>query len=117
MNQTLLIRILGFEQKKNFEQALIFYLFYLLVSLILMLLLFIFSIIAKSAFGEACELTYSITRIAIPIIMILISSYICYKRNILDRISFILLILLSAFSSLFFLTLSGLFVPAYLTTK
>ena len=118
MKHTLLAQILGLGQKKTFEQALIFYLIYLSVSFILMLLLFMSEIIiANIPYCEAFELTYSITRIATPIIIILISTYICYKKNILDRITLILLILLSAFSSLFFLTISGLLIPAYLTCK
>jgi hypothetical protein len=118
MKHTLLSQILGLEQKKNCTQAFVFYLIYLSVSFILMILLFMSEIIiANIRYGEAFELTYSITRIATPIIIILISTYICYKKNILDRITLILLILLSAFSSLFFLTISGLLIPAYLTCK
>ena len=77
MKHTLLAQILGLEQKKTFEQALIFYLIYLSVSFILMLLLFMSEmIIANIPYGEAYELTYSITRIVSPIIIILISTYI-----------------------------------------
>ena len=118
MKRSLLLELIDVKQKKNLSDAVIFYVFYLLISFVLMGFLSLFGIISGNvATRDAFEMVYSITRIISPIMIILISFYICYKKNSLDQISVILLILLSAFSSLFFLTITGLIVPAYLTTK
>lgn len=110
--------LVEFKRKNNFGEAFIFYVSYLFLSFILMGLLVLFGIITDAiSQGEIYKFVYNISRITTPVIIILISSYICYKKNILDRMNFILLILLSALSSLFFITITGLIVPAYLTTK
>lgn len=118
MKLSLLLQFIDIEQKKNFTEALVFYAIYLLISFFLMGLLILFGIILGNlTYNEAFEFMYFISRIVSPMGMVLISTYICYKKNILDRISVILLILLSAFASLYLVTIFGLLIPAYLTTK
>ena len=106
------------EQRKDFIEALVFYSVYLLISFLLIGFALLFGIIANLFVqGEALEFTYNVSRIIAPIFIILISSYICYKKDILSQKYVILLILLSAFSSIFLLTISGLLSAAYFTTK
>lgn len=106
------------EQRKDFIEALVFYSVYLLISFLLMGFALLFGSIANLFVqGEALEFTYNVSRIIAPIFIILISSYICYKKDILSQKYVILLILLSAFSSIFLLTISGLLSAAYFTTK
>lgn len=106
------------EQRKDFIEVLVFYSVYLLISFLLMGFVLLFgSITDLLVQGEALEFTYNISRIIAPVFIILISSYICFKKDILSQKYVILLILLSAFSSIFLLTFSGLLFAAYFTTK
>jgi hypothetical protein len=99
----MLLRLQDLEQKLDFAEALIFYSVYLLISLLLMGFVLLFGSIADLLVqGEALEFTYNISRIIAPVFTILISCYICYKKDILSHKYVILLILLSAFSSIFF---------------
>ena len=114
----MLLRFPDFEQKSNFAKALVFYSICLLINFILMGFIFLFGILTGLYVETgAYEFTYNVSRIITPILMILISSYICYKKNILSQMNVILLILLSAFISIFLLATPGLLIPAYFTTK
>ena len=106
------------EQRKDFIEALVFYSVYLLISFLLIGFALLFGIIANLFVqGEALEFTYNVSRIIAPIFIILISSYICYKKDILSQKYVILLILLSAFSSIFLLTILALFIQNALAQR
>ena len=78
----MLLRFPDFEQKSNFDKALVFYSICLLINFILMGFIFLFGILTGLYVETgAYEFTYNVSRIITPILMILILPIYAIKRT------------------------------------